>query len=883
MKENETGPPRWALQFFRWYCHPDFAEDIEGDLIERFERKVEEGGLKPARWQFTKDVIRLFRPGIIKSLGGSYQLNQYGMFKNYFKVGIRNVLRHKAFSFINITGLGVGIACCILIMLYVKDELSYDKYHENYDNIYRVLHTYRHAENPGTLPPPTPQEFQVWGGAPVGPALKADFAEIESYFRFTSPVSLLFQYEDKRFQENNMVFGDSTAFSVFSWKLLSGDSKTALKEPNSIVLTEKIAKKYFGDEEALGKTFIIDKTESFVVTGVMEDVPSNSHFTFDGLVSMTTFHSWRSEIFDMWGYVDFYTYFTLNKHANIATLENQIPDFLNKYIPEPEWKDNTIAFEPLADAYLRSEAARQPGATGSLTNLYIFSSIAAFILLIACINFMNLSTARSMERAKEIGVRKSIGAQRGALVTQFLLESVLLSVLASMLALALVLLLMPVVQDLSAKQLDLSDLFSSKWIGTFAAGVIFIGLFAGAYPALILARFKSVQVLKGTSKASVKGLTLRKALVVFQFTLSIALIVGTAVVFSQLEYLRNHDLGFKKEQMLVIDFGWDGEVQNAIESIKSEYLNHPDVVSVSASRAVPGNFYPNAGTRVESPDGEMIMEGPGIYEIDPDFIPAYQMEMAAGRTFSSEFPADSTQSLLLNEAAIRLYGYSNPEDIIGKKFSQWGREGTVIGVVKNFNFKSLHNKVEPLSLRFAHPNTLCNISLRIESDNMAQTVAELKERWEEVAPQRPFLYSFLDENFNRQYQSDIRFGKIFTAFAVIAIFIACLGLFGLTTYTTGQRTKEIGIRKVLGASVTSIVALLSKDYVKLFFIAVLFATPVSWFVMNRWLDGFAYKVEIGVGVFIMAASICVLIALTTISWQSIAAALRNPVESLKDE
>lgn len=878
---NRPSPPRWAQRFFQWYCHPEYYEDIEGDLLERFEAKSESHGSKNARWNYVKDVAKLFRPGIIRSIEIPSQLIHYHMLKNYFKVGFRNILRHKAFSLINITGLSVGIACCIIIMLYIKNELSYDRYHEKYNRIYRVLQTFRSTEDPGSLPPPTPEEFQVWGCAPVGPALQTDFPEIKSFFRFTSPVNLLFQYENKRFQEDNMVFADSTAFKVFSWNLISGDEETALKEPNSIILTESIATKYFGSEDPIGKTIAVNQTETFVVTGVMENVPPNSHFTFDGLISMSTFHKWRAEIFDWWGYVDFYTYFVLDERATITELSGKIPAFVKRHLPG--WQDNTITFEPLSDAYLYSEAGRQPGATGSLSNLYIFSSIAIFILIIACINFMNLSTARSMERAKEIGVRKSIGAHKHTLVLQFLLESVLLAIISGILAIVIVAGVLPWIQDLSGKTLTLSGLLSWESILAFAGGILFIGLLAGSYPAWVLAQFKSVQVLKGAFKSSFSGIALRKGLVVFQLSLSIALIAGTAITFSQLKFLRTQDLGFTKAHILVVDFGWDSGVQDKLNLIKSEFLQHPHVHKVTASRAVPGAFLPDAGTRVESPDGEMVMQSPGIYEIEPDFIPTYNIKLVAGRSFSANIQSDSTEALLLNEAAAKMYGYTNPEDVIGKKFTQWGRQGTVIGVVKDFNYKSLHTKVEPLALRFAPTGALRHLSMQISSGNITETIAELEQLWAQLAPQRPFLYSFLDDTLNQQYQADVQFSKIFGVFAGIAILIACLGLFGLTTYTTEQKTKEIGIRKILGASVVSIVTLLSKDYVKLFILAIIIAVPACWYVMNIWLDTFAYKIVIGPDIFIAAATVSIVITLTTISWQSIRSALRNPVESLKDE
>jgi putative ABC transport system permease protein len=517
--------------------------------------------------------------------------------------------------------------------------------------------------------------------------------------------------------------------------------------------------------------------------------------------------------------------------------------------------------------------------------VYIFSLVALFILAIACINFMNLSTARSMERAKEVGVRKVIGAQRSGLVKQFLAESLLLSLLSAILSYLLAKLALPFVEELSGKNFSSDILFSREVLGLLLAGAISVGILAGSYPAWVLSQFRPTQVLKGAFHSSYKGIVLRKALVVFQFSLSMALIAGTGIVFTQLSHLRSHNLGFKKEQMLVIDFGFDGAIQQKMDVIKNELLNHPAVISASASRSVPGDFIPNAHTEIQSAEGAMLQHGPLLYEIDYDFIPNFGIEMAAGRAYSRDFPADTAKSLLINEAAAKLYGYTNLEEIIGKRFSQWGREGTVIGVVKDFNFRSLHQRVEPLALRFAPKSEgqLGRLALRIQSENIQSTIADLEKLWNQLSPQRPFLYTFLDESFNKQYQADLHFGRLFSVFSGLAIFIACLGLFGLASFTAEQRTKEIGIRKVLGASAFSIVTLLSKDFFRLVLLSILLATPVSWYLMNRWLDDFAYRVAINPGIFVVAGLLALFIALLTVSYQAIKAAIANPVKSLRNE
>ena len=813
-------------------------------------------------------------------IGSLYPSTFSIMFKHFIKIAYRNLLRRKIYSIINITGLAVGMACCLLITYYVQHELSFDRYHSNFDSIYRVTHSFRNSQEGEKLPPPTPEQFQVWGCAPVGPALANDFPSIDKVVQFSSPIDLLLQNGSVRIQENNLLFIDSTAFEVFSWKMLAGNPLTALDAPNSIVLTKSIAEKYFGRENAVGKNLKVNNNDLFVVTGVMEDVPSNSHFNFAGLISMTTFRKWRAEIFDWWGYVDFYTYFTLKPNVNIASLNADIPNFLKRHNTD---KNYVIKFEPLKDAYLHSVATRQPGATGSLTNIYIFALIAFFILVIACINFMNLSTARSMERAKEVGVRKVLGALHSGLVRQFLSESVLIALVAAFIAVLIAHFSLPLIGDLSGKDFSAVQLFSWQMLVWVIIFTVITGLFAGIYPAWFLSRFKTMLVLKGVFYSTGKGIALRQMLVIFQFTLSMGLIAGTGIIFSQLNHLRSHDLGFKKDQMMVIDFGADNTIQNKIETVKRALADHPAVTSVAASRAVPGEFLPNAYTEIQSPDEQMKNNSPLIYEIDFDFIPNFKIPLVAGRAYSREFPADSAKSMVINEAAARLYGYADPADAVGKNFSQWGREGTIIGVVKDFNFRSLHLPVEPLTLRYGYPWSLGRISLLLKSENIQNTISELKKIWDREAPQRPFLYSFLDESFTRQYEADSHFGKIFSLFSFLAIIIACLGLFGLATFTAEQRTKEIGIRKVLGSSVAGIVTLISKDFIRLVVIAIVIAIPVTWWAMNQWLNDFAYRVKIGPGIFLIASVIAIFIALATISWQSLKAALANPVHSLRNE
>lgn len=805
------------------------------------------------------------------------------MIQNYIKIAWRNILNNRGYATINIVGLAIGLACCLLIVIYVQNELSYDKYHTNKDRIYRVVHDYKEVGNT--------EQHQIWGNAPIGDALKADFPEIEKVVQFSGLTSILLKQGDKRFQEENVFFMDSTAFDVFSWKILAGNPHTALKNAYSAVLTESTAKKYFGDQNPIGKTIegglAAGRADAglYTVTAVMADVPANSHFTFDALLSMSTFRKARPDIFEKegWGYVDFYTYFLVSKDFDPIKFNQKIPDFLKRHIPVQENANSRYNFhlEPMLQAYMHSTADRQPGPTGSYQNLYIFTIIGGFILLIACVNFMNLATSRSMERAKEVGVRKAIGANKSNLILQFMSESLALVFFSGLLAIVLVLAFLPFLEVFSGKHLTYSSLMNGNTWSIFLLATTFTGLLAASYPALILASFKPIQVLKGAFSNSKGGTLLRRGLVVFQFCLSIALIAGTVIVFSQLNQLQQQDLGFQKAQRLIIDYNFDEKVNNNLEAIKNTLAKDKDVQSVTASRTVPGAFFPNAGTEIMSTDGKMTNFAPSLYEVDIDFIPDMGIKMAAGRAYSRDFPADSAHSLVINEAAAKLWGYSNPEDVIGKQFRQWGKEGTVIGVVKDFNYLSLHRKIEPLTLRL-EPSSSRYLTVNLQNVNQ-KTIARIGKLWAVLAPHRPFLYSFLDDNFNRQYEADFNFRRLFTAFSSLALFIACLGLLGLVTYTAQQRTKEIGVRKVLGASIYNLVMLLSSDFIRLLVIAIFIATPLSWIAMNKWLDNFAYHIEPKWWMFAFAGLSAVVIALITVSYQTFKAAKANPVDSLRDE
>ena len=862
----------------------EYLEEIEGDMEELFISNVEQTSLRKARLQYTLDTVKLLRPILLRNFNLSPTLFQYAMFRNYSIVAWRNLIKKKAYSFINIFGLGLGIASCLLIFMFVQDELSYDNYHEKKDRIYRIIHG---QSAPDSKDGSSIYPYWVWGNAPVGQALKSDFPEIDKLVQFSGRSDILLTHEDKMYQEDGIFFMDSTAFEVFSWPLIKGNPKTALAAPYSIVLTESTALKYFGDEDPMGKTLKGSESAGrsnpgdYTVTGIMADLPLNSHFRFNALLSMSTFRKSRPDVFDAWGYVDFYTYFLVNEQFDAAAFKRKLPDFISRHKEYPESR-YTIAIEPMRHMYLRTEAERQPGETGSLTNIYVFSIIGLFILVIAMINFMNLSTARSMERGKEVGIRKSIGAYRSSLIYQFLGESMIIVGLSTIVAIIIVVLAMPYMDDLTGKQLEIQRFITWQTASVFLGIIILIGLLAGSYPALVLSGFNPVLILKGITRSQAGGAGLRKALVVFQFTLSIALIAGTLIVYFQMSHLLDKDLGFDKEQMMVLDYNYDGIVNQRSEVLKNELEKNPSILSVAFSRSVPGSYFPHAGTEIENPDGEMVMQGQPIFQVGLDFVTHFGLELIAGRTYSREYPSDSTRAMIINEAAAKQYGYKNPADVVGKKFSQWGREGTVIGVVKDFNFTSLHNNIAPLTLPF-EPYASRYLSLKVRSENIDETVEAVGKIWRGQVPHRPFPYSFLDDDFNRQYKSEFMFRKLFTTFACLAIFIACLGLLGLATYTAEKRSKEIGIRKVLGADLRNIVSLLSRDFIGLVLIAIVIATPISWYAMDRWLEGFAYRMEIQAWIFVLSGFIALLIAVFTISYQSLKSAVMNPVSSLRSE
>lgn len=793
------------------------------------------------------------------------------MLKNYFKIAFRNLWKHKVFSLINIMGLSVGMSACLLISMYVNFELTYDAFHSKSDRIYRLV--------TDVITPSETIHAGITSWA-FGPTIKQDFPEVEAYARINGG-SFLVRKGDIKFQEEATVFADSSFFRVFDFKLIQGDPKTALKEPLSLVFTEKAAKKYFGDSDPVGQTLLLSgEALPAKVTGVMKDIPENSLIKGDMFVSMTTMtQRFNREIDEQWGNFGATTYLLLKPGADSKALEKKLPAYLERRagkLMRESKMSYKLFLEPLLDVHLGSE--RDVAEKGSMSNVYVFSVVAIFILLIACINFVNLTTARSAERAREVGIRKVVGAAKGLLARQFVSESVLLCLIAFVFSIMLSAALVPLFNNLAGKVIVSGIFDDPSFLLYMLVAAVLIGILAGIYPALVLSSFEPVTVLKGRFTTSIKGVLLRKGLVTVQFAISIALIIATMIVYIQMNYMRNRDLGFSKDQMLVIST--EGDPKR--EAFKESLRGLTGVKSTAASSSVPGGPNRGAYSEIENKSGDLQVANLDLYFVDFDYIPQFGLKMAAGRQFSREFGTDTTQAMVINEAAVKLLGYAKPQDAIGRRFRQWGREGKIVGVIKDFHFRSLQETIKPLTMRI-EPGGTDLVSVKIEGNRLKETVAAVEEKWKEAIPGRPFSYYFMDEFFDRQYRSEERFEKLFFNFAVLAIFISCLGLLGLASYSTTQRTKEIGVRKVMGASITSIVGLLSKDFLKLVLIAFVVASPIAYFGMDRWLQNFAYRTDIYWWVFAIAAILSTAIAFATVSFQSIKAAVMNPVKSLRSE
>lgn len=811
------------------------------------------------------------------------------MIKNYFKIAWRNLMKYKFISFINLFGLTVGLTCCLLITTYILNELSYDRYNKNAENIYRVTRSFNNKDgvvslNLSTISPPFGYYFPT------------DFPEIQKMTRLLNNGTTPLKYKEKLINEPDVYFADETLFDVFTLKVLEGDSKTALKEPFSVMMSEDVAKKYFGNEDPMNKVLRANNQFDVKVTGVYKAFPTNSHMHPGLLVSFNTLKDsavyGAENLRTNWGNNSFFTFIVLPQHYDPKKLVAQFPAFVDRHMDHKDYngdlpsKYTKLGLQKLTDIHLYSHTDYEAEPNGDINRVYIFSAIALFILLIACINYMNLSSARSALRAKEIGIRKVIGARRKELIFQFLSESVLIAWTSILIAFALLYFTLPWLNKISEQQLSVSILM--KWqvlIPLFLAPFI-VGILSGLYPALFMSSFQPVKTLKGLFKAGGSSISFRKVLVVAQFAISIVLIITTIIVFQQLRYMQETSLGYDKEHLITLPYY--NSINNQYETFRNELLQNPDIKDVARSSRIPtGRLLDAMGASTMVGDSMTPVTANIKYvAADYDFIPTYGIHVIAGRNFSRAYSTD-TSNFILNEAAVKAIGWKSPEEAVGKDFKYASITGHIIGVIGDFHFESLRQQIVPIVL--INPATTATqsffnaLSIKVSGHNMPAALASVQKTWQKYLPEIPYQYTFLDERFAQLYEAEQRQGTIFTIFACIAIFIACLGLFGLSAFEITQRIKEIGVRKVLGANVSSIVALLAKEFIKLILIAAVFGCLIAWYVMTLWLQDFAYRISIHWWVFVLSAILALIVALFTVSFQAIKAAVANPVKSLRSE
>jgi len=790
------------------------------------------------------------------------------MFKNYLKTAFRNLSRHKGYSLINISGFAIGIACCILIFLWVQDELSYDRFHENIDDLHRVVE--HQIQSSGDIFPIARTQY------PLGQALVDTYPEFINFTHY-SPISrALIARGETKFYETGVAWIDPSFFEMFTFPLLQGDPNTVLSSKDSILISEDMVEKYFADTDPIGQTLTLLNSIDLIVTGVFKKIPTNSHLQFDFLGNFEKLLDFTG-LTREWGSNNYYTYVQLASNTPYKEVNDKIYHFLQTIYPDSNYTKYLL--QPVKDIHLYSYFQIDLGGVSAKRDkyVYMFSIIAVFVLLIACVNFINLTTARSSGRSLEIGIRKVVGAHRSNLIRQFLGESLLISILALLIAIGLVLLLLPAFNVLSGKALSLASLNIPILLSALFGITLVTGILSGSYPAFLLSSIQPVKALKGSLKMGSKRSTFRKVLVTLQFSLSIALILGTFVVYRQLNFIQKRNLGYKQDH--VIYLSERGSFWQKYDAFKEELLQHPEILGVTAASSVP-TFTVTSTTGVswegKDPEDKILFTQ---FTVDYDYFETLGMEMVQGRTFSKEFSTDMQEAYVLNETGAAVTGLEDP---IGKSFSLWNEKGTIVGVVKDYNFKSLHTKIEPLLHRL-WGRYLGHTLIRVKSGNMAQSLKTIEKTYKKHNPGYPFEYRFLNEELNRLYISDQRTAKVFQTFMALALFISCLGLFGLASFMAVQRTKEIGIRKVLGASVPEIFTMLLKEFAKWVLVANAVAWPLGYLVMDRWLKNFAYRTDIALWIFLASGVLGFVIAVVTVSYQSLKASIANPVDSLKYE
>ena len=869
MINHKTKPPLIPQALMKLFLKGEDFREFSGDIDEIYQYKCAYGSKRRAKLWFWLRVLESI-PGIIRDIVYWRSI----MIKNYLKIALRNFQRHKGYSFINIAGFAIGMAVCLLILIYVRHELSYDKYHKDVERIYRITQDIRTQTSNRIFAPVSPM---------VALTLRAEFPQVENAARALPTSPRLVKREEKIYYERLFMYADQELFDVLTIPLIWGNSKEVLTRPQTLVISERMARKYFGHDNPVGDTLEINQQE-FEITGVAVDHPENTHLKYDLIASMETLAGWNE--MTNWYSTMFFTYLKVRPNVNMEEFSQKVVHLADKYVADrltPRGVSYNYSLLSLPGIHLHSPVRYDVEPTGNSAYVYIFSFVGFFVLLIACLNFMNLSTARSTKRAKEVGLRKVVGAQKTQLVSQFLGESLMVSLLSLGLALLMAKLAIPVVSRMTGITLNFSQLLTPLVLIALIGGSILVGFAAGTYPALVLSAFRPVATLKGILKRKSRGFALRTVLVVFQFVISVILIFGTLVMSSQFSFMKNQHLGFTKEQKLILPLRGGISITENYEAVKDQFSQHVAITGATASSSIPGRSLSSFSIRIIGEDDERAQDMYHLF-FDHDFIPDYEIEMVAGRSFQKDMSTDIRGAFLINEAAVAAFGWSRPEDALGKRLQTGfgGRINPIIGVTKNFHYRGLQSEVEPLIMEF-QPDIFRCITLSLNISNLKDTLAFIESQWKTLFAGKPFESLFLDADFDRQYRADEQVGRIFGIFTVLGLFIACLGLLGLASFTAASRTKEIGIRKVLGASVLGIVILLSKQFTKWVLLANVIAWPAAYYIMSRWLKNFAYRADINILIFIVSGLLVLVIALLTVSFQSIRAATTNPAESLRYE
>jgi putative ABC transport system permease protein len=875
MEDNKIKRPKIAKFLLKHLLLPYEYEEKLGDFDEVFLREAQEKGTLRARIWFWKQVLFALPTFIPNLLYWSIV-----MFKNYLKIAFRSLQKQKLNSVLNIVGLAVGIACSLLILLHIKHELSYDRYFSQSDRIYRLVD----ADSP------TAKKWACTSPV-VGLLIQDDIAEIEQVTRFWYMQDLIVSYipqtgEAKRFDETGGFFTDPATISMFDLNFLQGRPEKALKDVDSVIITESMAKKYFGLEEPIGKTLLSDWPKPWKVTGVIEDLPSNTHFSFDFLVSMSTMYRYGPKgAMTSRGWNAFYTYIVIDPNHTRETVETKLPEFIANFDRgrgqnEREHSSRHMSLQPITDIHLHSQMEKEFGPNSNIAYVYIFTAIAFFILLIAGVNFVNITTAYAFKRMKEVGIRKVVGAHKRQLIKQFLGESMLMAVISGVLAALLYRTALPFYNQLSGKSMSFSQILVPENFVLLLAIVLFLGLLAGLYPSFFLAGFRPVDSIRGAKDPKSYAARIRKGLVVFQFVISVFMIFSTVTIYKQMKYFREKDLGFDKDQVVAVKLYRDlrRTFIRSGKTVKAELMRHPAISGVSGVSKLPGERCGYEGFRPEGTPDDQDLPNLRYVRVDEDYIETLGLTLKEGRSFKGMSPKE--EGFIINEAAVRTLDLKDP---VGKRARHESDRGVeILGVLKDYNYASLHSNIDPLVLEFS-PRRAQYMLVKIQGGNIPEAMEYMKTKLDEIVPGHPLIYTFVDEFLNTLYHSEEVVSNIFKYFSLLAILIACMGLFGLSVYSAELRVKEIGVRKVLGATIPNIILLLSKEFTKWVFVACLIALPLAYYAMSRWLENFAYRTSISMGIFVLSALIAGLIAVFTISYQSIKAALSNPIDSLRYE